>query len=62
MIQPTLIDLHPNEHSQECYYHTFVFKLDKCVGSCNTLDDLPNKVCVINKTEYLNLSVFSKNK
>ena len=33
--------------------------LDRCVGSCNTLYDLSNKVCVPNKTEDLNLSVFN---
>ena len=27
--------------------------------SCNTLNDLSNKVCVSNKTEDLNLSVFN---
>ena len=30
-----------------------------CVGSCDTLNDLPNKVCVPNRTEDLNLTVFS---
>ena len=34
-------------------------KLDRCVGSCNTVSDLSNKVCVPNKTEDLNLSIFS---
>ena len=34
-------------------------KLGRCVGSCNTLNDLSNKVCVPNKTEDLNLSVFN---
>ena len=34
-------------------------KLDRCVGSCNTLNDLSNKVCVPNETEKLNLSVFN---
>ena len=34
--------------------------LDKYVGSCNTLNDLPNKVCVPNKTEDLILSVESE--
>ena len=33
--------------------------LDRCVGSCNTLNDLSNKACVPNKTEDLNLSVFN---
>ena len=36
-IQPTLINLHPNEYSQEFPYYLFTFKLDRCVGSCNTL-------------------------
>ena len=58
MIQPTLINLHPNEYSQEFHYYPFAVKLDRCVGSCNTLNDLSNKVCVPNKTEDLNLSVF----
>ena len=34
-------------------------KLDRCVASCNTVNDLSNKVCVPNKTEDLNLSVFN---
>ena len=34
-------------------------KLDRCVGRCNTLNDLSSKVCVPNKTEDLNLSVFN---
>ena len=59
MIQPTLINLHTNEYSQEFKYNPFAVKLDRCVGSCNTLNDLSNKVCVPNKTEDLNLSVFN---
>ena len=42
-IQPTFINLHPNEYSQESHYYPFTVKLDKCVGSCNTLNDLSNK-------------------
>ena len=59
MIQPTLINLHPNEYSQEFHYYPFAVKLDRCVGSCNALNDLSNKVCVPNRTEDLNLSVFN---
>ena len=59
MIQPTLVNLHSNECSQELHYYSFVVKLDRCVGSFNTLNDLSNKVCVPNKTEDLNLSVFN---
>ena len=59
MTQPTLINLHPNEYSQEFDYYPFAVKLDRCVGSCNALNDLFNKVCVPNKTEDLILSVFN---
>ena len=38
-IQPTHINLHPNEYRQEFNYYPFVVKLDRCVGSCNTLND-----------------------
>ena len=37
----------------------FAVKLDSCVGRCNTLNDLSNKVCVPNKTEDLNRGVFN---
>ena len=37
----------------------FAFKSDRCAGSCNTFSDLSNKVCVPNKSEDLNLSVFN---
>ena len=58
MIQPTLINLHTNKYSQEFNYLSFAFKLDRCVESCNTLNELFNKVCDSNKTEDLNLSLF----
>ena len=59
MTQPTLINLHPNECSLEFHYYPFAVKLDRSAGSCNILNDLSNKVCVPNKTEDLNLSVFT---
>ena len=59
IIETTLINLHPNKYSQEFHYYPFAVKLDRYVGSCNTLNDLYNKVCVPNKTEDLNLSVFN---
>ena len=58
MTQPTLINLHPNEYSQIFVYYPFAVKLNRCVRSFNTLNDLPNKVCASNKTEDLNLNVF----
>ena len=59
IIQPTLINLHSNKYSQEFHYYPFAVKLNRCVGSCNTLNDLSNKVCFPNKREDLNLSVFN---
>ena len=58
-IQPTFIILHPNEYSQEFYCYPFTVKLDRHVGSCNTLNKLSYKVCVPNKKSDLNLSVFN---
>ena len=59
MTQPTLINLYRNQGSQEFHYYPFAVKLDRCVGSCNTLNGVSNKVCVPNKTEDLNLRVFN---
>ena len=41
------------------YHYPFSIKLDRYTGSCSTLNDLSNKVCVSNKTEDLNLGVFN---
>ena len=50
MAQATLINLHPNEYSQEFYYYPISVISNRCVGSYNTLNDLmTNKVCVSNK-------------
>ena len=57
MIQPTHINLHPNEYSKNFHGYPFAVKLDRYLGSCNTLNDLYNKVCALNKTEDLNLSI-----
>ena len=59
VIQTTVINLHPNECSQEFNYYLFLGKLDICVERCNTLNDLSNKLCAPNKTKDLNPSVFN---
>ena len=43
-IQPTLINLDPNEHIQGLRYYQFAVNLDKYFGSGNTLNGLSNKV------------------
>ena len=35
-----LINLHPNEYGQGLKYYPFAVRLDRYVGSCNTLDIL----------------------
>ena len=52
MTQPALINLHPNEYSQELHYYPVAVKLDKCGESCNILNDLSNEVYVSNKTRF----------
>ena len=59
MNQTTLINLYPNQYSQELHYNPFAVKLDMCAGTCNALDDSSNKGCVPNKTKGLNLHVFN---
>ena len=39
MTQPTLINLHLNEYNQELHYYPFAVKLDRCIESCNTLNE-----------------------
>ena len=58
--QPTLINLDPNVYCHQFHYYPLAFKLDRYIGSFNTLNDLSNKVCAPNKTEDLNMSVFSR--
>ena len=59
MIQHTLINLHPNEYSQELHYYLYAVNFDRCVGRLNTLNDLSNKACVSKKKEDLNLRAFN---
>ena len=59
MTQPTIINLHLNEYIQGLHYYPFPVNLDRCVRSCNTLNDLSNKVCAPNETGELNLSIFN---
>ena len=58
MIQPSLINLHPNDYSQGLRYYPFAVNLERCIASCNTLN-LSNRECIPNKTDDLNLSVFN---
>ena len=48
-----------NEYTQVLRYYPISVNSNRCVWSCNTLNDLSNKVCVPNETEDLNPSVFN---
>ena len=39
MIQPTLINLYPDEYGHGWRYYPFAVNLDTCVGSCDDDDD-----------------------
>ena len=39
MTQPNVINIHPNEYSLVLHYYPFAINLDRCVRSCNTLND-----------------------
>ena len=58
MIQPTLINLHPNKHTQGLHYYPFAVNLDRCVQSCNTLNDLSNRVCISKENRRFELKRF----
>ena len=49
MIQPTVINWHPDEYNQEFNYYPFAVKLDRCTESYKTLSDFSNEECIPNK-------------
>ena len=59
MTQTSFVNLYHYEYSHKFHYCPVAVKLDRFVGRCNSLTDLSNKICVLNKTEDLNLSVFN---
>ena len=52
------ISLHPNEYNQELNCYLFAGKLDRWVGSYNTINDLP-KNYVFQVKQDLNIHVFN---
>ena len=57
----TLINLHPNQCSQELHYYPIAVKLKNGFVSCNSLNVLCNKVWISNKTHVFNM-ITGKNK
>ena len=48
------MDLNPVELN----YYPFMISLDKYIGSCNSVDDLSTKICILNKIQNVNIKVF----
>ena len=55
LTRSTFIDLNPTE----LHYYPFMVSLDRCNGSCNTIVDPSARICVLNKTENVNLNAFN---
>ena len=51
-LQPTSINVHPNEYTKGLRYYPFEVNLGR-------VSDLSIKVCVLNKTEDLNLNMLN---
>ena len=59
MAQSTLIKLDPKDYIKGLNHDPFAVNLDGCTGTCNTINDLFIRICFLNKTKDLNLSVFN---
>ena len=56
----TLINFHPNKYDQGLLYYPFAAISGRCMGSCNTHNNLSNRVCVPNKKERFKLDYRNK--
>ena len=54
MTQPTLINSDPNERIEGLQYCPFAVNLDRGMGSCNTFDDLSNRIHIFTFDDLCN--------
>ena len=59
MARVTLLHLNPDEYNQGLRYYQFMVNLDRFNGCFNTLNNPFERICVPNKTEDVNLSIFN---
>ena len=60
LVHSSLVNLYPNAYSQELHSYSFVVNLIRCIGiDVSILNDVPNEVFILHKTEHLNISVFN---
>ena len=55
IVRPTLTDLNRDGF----HYNSFIISLDRCDGSCSTVEDTFGTICVLNEIEEKNLKVFN---
>ena len=57
MTRPKIIDV--NEGVGEALFYPYNVLVNKCSGSCNTLDDPMAKLCVPNIVKRVNMKVYN---
>ena len=57
MSRPKILDV--NESVDEALFYPYNVQVNKCSGSCNTLDDPMAKLCVPNIIESVNMKVYN---
>ena len=55
MSRPKIRDINPNE----TVFHPYSIKVNKCSGSCNTINDPFTKLCVPDMVKNTNVKVFN---
>ena len=55
LVRVKVIDL----NLDEVYYYQFVISMNRCDGSCNTVDDPSGRICLPNKVGDVKLKVFN---
>ena len=48
-----------NINSEETFFYPFTASVNKCGGSCNTIDDPYARFCVPNKVKNMNVELFN---
>ena len=54
-IRPEIISV----NNKQSIFYPYKIKMNRCVGSCNTIDDLHGKICFANDIENIGLKVFN---
>ena len=55
--RPKILDV--NEGIGEALFYPYNVQVNKCSGSCNTLDNLMSKICVPNIIKNVNIKVYN---